>query len=681
MKHRDDTGLFDYQIEMKSSLYDSWEKVRSVMCQMPTGTGKTHLLVSVVRDFVRSESSPVWIVAHRIELIDQISDVLSQYGVPHGRIVSGFPRSGECVQVASVQTLSSLLGAGKRVAEVDVENASGEKTATEKRVAEKVSAEKTATEKEAVENVSAEKTAAEIGFADTNGCFPSPGLLVIDEAHHSPAKSYLRLWELFPEAYKLGMTATPCRLNRGGFTRLFDKLLTSWSVTRFIEEGRLSLFDYLSIRPDSAAQRLVDGLSKRGVDGDYSLKELGRVIDSPSSIEHLYRSYEAFANGKKGIIYAVNRSHSIHIRDYYRSRGVRIVSIDSLTPSVERRECVERYSRGEIDVIVNVDIFSEGFDCPAVEFIQLARPTLSLSKYLQQVGRGLRVHSGKVRTVILDQVGLYLQFGLPSDERDWECLFTGLYRGKGFKSAEREAFLERHAVSEDARFSSLEMTVVEGYEDFLRRCANRKAEVEVYEEEGLYGLRKGDVVILPAVYCSISSFADGYGVVAYSCGRCGIVTLKGNLLPLPKCRKIELYSGGLAYVEESPLIRYYVDLKTFDRYDNRPKLFRLDFLEFVYYEGHYHLRLHRRGWKILPSFTEEDMQLEGDLFFRGGIFIHRSAPSVVYWYEYTDGDGCLIGSDRNEDLYLCAPGKAPVYYGVKKWMENARKWNFIKCLK
>ena len=108
MKHRDDAGLFDYQQVMKSSLYESWAKVRSVMCQMPTGTGKTHLLVSVVRDFVRSEGRPVWIVAHRIELIEQISATLSHYGVPHGRIVSGSPGNGELVQVASIQTLNAL---------------------------------------------------------------------------------------------------------------------------------------------------------------------------------------------------------------------------------------------------------------------------------------------------------------------------------------------------------------------------------------------------------------------------------------------------------------------------------------------------------------------------------------------------------------------------------------------
>ena len=192
-------------------------------------------------------------------------------------------------------------------------------------------------------------------------------------------------------------------------------------------------------------------------------------------------------------------------------------------------------------------------------------------------------------------------------------------------------------------------------------------------------MRKGDEVILSPAYLFIDGFVDGYAVTSYPGGRYGLITIKGNALPLPKCQKITLYGGGLAYVEESPVVRYFLDLKTFERYDYLPEHFTLEFLEFVYYEEVYYLRMHRRGWKIIPSFTREDMRIEGDLFFHEGIFIHRSAPTDIYWYEYTDEEGCLIGSDRNENLYSCSPGKAPVYYGVKKWMEKARRWNFVRC--
>ena len=654
MKSRDDFGLFDYQVDMKSSLYEAWYESRSVMCQMPTGTGKTHLLVSVVRDYVRSTGAGVWIVVHRIELVDQISSTLSRYGVSHGLLVSGKGMSGDLVQVVSIQTISSLLSRGRLsvLSPAFLSLVAGT----------------------SARGMDSGHPPREV----RSGRIPVPGLLVIDEAHHAPARSYARLWELFPNAYKLGLTATPCRLNRGGFTSLFDRLLTSRSVSRFIEEGRLALFDYLSILPDSLAQRRVDSLSKRGADGDYSLKEMGSVLDCPEAIADLYEAYRTFVPGKKGIVYAVNRSHSLHICECYRSHGVRAASIDSLTPALERRECVERYSRGEIDVLVNVDIFSEGFDCPAVEFIQLARPTLSLSKYLQQVGRGLRVHPSKVRTVILDQVGLYLRFGLPTEERDWQAFFRGFRSGKGMKDASRAAWLAGQGEQCDSRFSSLEMGVVQGYEEFLREAANRRAEVEPYQEDGLYGLRKGDEVILPPSYVHIAPFVDGYAVVTYGAGRCGIVTGKGNLLPLPKCLRIHLYRGGLAYVEESPLIRYYLDLKTFERYAHLPVLLQLDFLEFVYNEGYYSLRIRQPRWKVFPFFSREDLTIEGDLFFHGGIFVHRSSPSEIYWYEYTDTAGNLMVSDRHDNLYLCAPGKSPVYYGVKKWIEGMKRWKYVK---
>ena len=128
---------------------------------------------------------------------------------------------------------------------------------------------------------------------------------------------------------------------------------------------------------------------------------------------------------QKGIIYSISRKHSDHICEEYRQAGITIVRIDSETPREERRTYVQRFRNGLIDIIVNVDIFSEGFDCPDIEFIQLARPTKSLVKYLQQVGRGLRPVSGKGRCIILDNVGSHIEFGLPNSDRDWPTEFEG----------------------------------------------------------------------------------------------------------------------------------------------------------------------------------------------------------------------------------------------------------------
>lgn len=710
--HRNDKDLFDYQREMKGAIYGAWGTCTSVMCQMPTGTGKTHLLVSVVRDFVQTWKMPVWIVAHRIELIEQISETLTRYGVPNGRITSGSTVSAEQVQVASIQTLASLWGNGK-ISFVEKE---GMKRTSDWRTLHNEATPEIADENRRMQDdVSFPKGIGEhVKEVEQNGTqenapFPKdirtnvkgmeqdeisgsraghwkyrePGLVVIDEAHHALAGSYQLLWKHFPDAYKLGLTATPCRLNKRGFTSLFDRLLTSWSISRFIEEGRLALFDYLSICSQSEAQRRIDSLSKRGADGDFSIKEMGMVMDCPEAIEQLYRSYKTFAGGKKGIIYAINRAHSLHICDYYRKQGVKIESIDSKTPAWERVDKVERYRKGEVDVIVNVDIFSEGFDCPAVEFIQLARPTLSLSKYLQQVGRGLRVHPDKVRAIILDQVGLYRLFGLPTEERNWQQMFVGKMAGKGVNAVERELFLEQQEFQQlreeqpQRKFQEVRdgepMLIIQGHTDFLRLVANRKAEVEPFEQKGLFGLRKGEMLITPPTYPYIAPFIGNYAVITHPGGRFGLITNKGNVLPLPKCLKIELYPEEFAYIEESPVIRYYLDLKNFRHYDSLPTTFKLDFLEFACYKGLYYLRFRYLLPLANPVFRAEELTVDGDVFFHSGYFIHRGEPHKLYQYNGYDEQGRLLIMDGKSDLFAYQRGESLLYCGKMKSVWNHKQ--------
>ena len=355
------TVLRPYQQDMLARLEKAWKKHRSVMVQMPTGTGKTVLLAEVIRN---RKAEGVLVVAHRRELIAQIKQTIDSFDID---------REKEHINVESIQRLSRA------------------------------------------------------------GAAPDykPSLVIVDEAHHALAKTYKQLWEWWPKAKFLGLTATPCRLSGEAFTDLFDTLLQSWSIKEFIKEGWLSDLDYVSARPNSYFVQQVAGLHKRGSDGDYQTKEMALVMDKPESIQHLYDSYKTFADGKKGIVYAINREHARHIAAYYRQQGISCAMIDAQTPEKEREQTVERYRQQQIDVLVNVDIFGEGFDCPEVEFIQLARPTLSLNKYLQQVGRGMRVSEGKSEVTILDQVGLYLSFGLPTSDRNWSAMFNGRMAGKG----------------------------------------------------------------------------------------------------------------------------------------------------------------------------------------------------------------------------------------------------------
>ena len=385
--------LRDYQKEICAKVNEAFAVHRSVMMQMPTGTGKTVVLASLVRQFVDSDGSvsmsgaedergcSVLIVAHRIELVEQTGAFLRRFGIDHGVIAGGqWPAALQRVMVASIQTLSRCTDRHRRLA---------------------------------------------------------PSLVVIDEAHHALAETYKMLWRAWPEARFLGLTATPCRMSGEGFTDLFEVLVDSWSVKRFIAEGWLSPYDYYSIRPDSEEQRNIDALRKRGADGDFQLRELRERLDVRPSIRRLFEAFGRFAFDKKGIIYAIDIAHAEHIAEYYREQGVAAYAISSKTPMAERQRllAVFRGKSGDgavdccishIQILVSVDLFSEGFDCPDVEFVQLARPTLSLAKYLQMVGRGLRPCKGKPCCTMIDSVGLYRMFGLPSVDRDWGTFFYGL---------------------------------------------------------------------------------------------------------------------------------------------------------------------------------------------------------------------------------------------------------------
>ena len=456
--------LYDYQLDMMRRIDEAFKSHQSVMVQMPTGTGKTILLSEVVKneklrvknpDGVKSEERRVknpcvWIVVHRRELVKQIEETLAkQLDSSLFVLHSSLPPLD-----SSLFTLPSSLK--PRV--FSIQWLSRHYQELEER----------------------------------------PSLIVIDEAHHALAKTYAEMMNAYPEARKLGVTATPCRLNKRGFTDLFEVLLTSHSISNFIKDGYLSDFDYVSLNPSSEDQKKIDSMSKRATDGDYSIAEMQEVLDCKPSIGRLYQTIKDFAAGKKGIVYAINIEHAEHIAEFYRERGLNAVAISSKTPTEERKRIIDifrntnchelsndlntndhelstnlttnchefkiqnskiqnRQSRqfktqnSKLKILINVDLFGEGFDCPDVEFIQLARPTLSLAKYLQMVGRGLRVAKNKECCIILDNVGLYRLFGLPNAERDWQTMFLGLQTGKGVADMARDWALRVCNFSENSQ--------------------------------------------------------------------------------------------------------------------------------------------------------------------------------------------------------------------------------------
>ena len=372
---QDNTVLRPHQIEAKAKIFDAWSKYDSVMLQMPTGTGKTYLFTSLINDIINTyklahKDIKILIVAHRTELLDQISATLNKFGISHGFIQGA--REQYLWKRVQVGSIMSLL--------------------TDKNY--------------------------------YNVCRQKFDYIIVDEAHHSLADTYIRLFGLFPNAKKLGVTATPWRLNHESFLSLYQYLIVSPQISWFINNNLLSDFDYVSIKQDSEVQRLVDR-SEVVSTGDFSNADLDNMFNNQRIRSKLYESYLQFANGRKGIIYAINKCHAAKIAELYSSHGVKAMAIDCDTPRDVRQEMITAFKNGEISVLVNVDIFTEGFDCPDVNFIQLARPTKSLSLYLQQVGRGLRIVEGKEKTIILDNVGLYNYFGLPDANRKWQYHFEG----------------------------------------------------------------------------------------------------------------------------------------------------------------------------------------------------------------------------------------------------------------
>ena len=619
-----DIQLYDYQKDMCERIEAAFRLHQSVMVQMPTGTGKTILLAEVVKSEERRVKNPcVWIVVHRRELVEQIKASLT----------------------ASLNVECEMLNATHNV-KCEMLNVKRGKPLDSSLFTFPFSLN---TRVFSIQWLSRHYQEME----------ESPSLIVIDEAHHAVAKTYKEVMEAYPEAKKLGLTATPCRLNRRGFTDLFDVLLQSWSAKKFIADGWLSLYDYMSIREDSEDWRMVNSLKKRGADGDFSLREMSEKLNVQPSIERLCDTILRYAPNKKGIVYAIDIKHAEHIAEYYREHGLNAVAISSKTPLEERKAIIERFKgtndslkdtnchelsmnlannnslkgtnchefkiqnsknqnrlcrqfkiqNSKLKILVNVDLFGEGFDCPDVEFIQLARPTLSLAKYLQQVGRGMRVFEGKKYCLILDNVGLYRLFGLPSDDRDWQAMFEGRVAGKGILTEEVEGLYniaysicnEQERITSDAQTELITVMTHEGQRMDLKE-------------------------------------AYGYEIVSNKEGLSGVVDKDGKEVLPCEYNKVELKAYGIAKLYSRRKIdreRPWMDLRNGIRYFKRPRIEKHGFLEFSTTDG---LRLYPRVKtrqmdencfvlrNVLDNGTDEGLR------FRN-FFVQPSEPDRLYMFK------------------------------------------------
>ena len=595
--------LFDYQEDMKERIEKALCLHRSVLAQMPTGTGKTYLLTAVIDSFVKDNpNTKVWIVAHRRELVSQIEETIRKF---HAYSVSANDSLLTSVKAMSIQWLM------RHYDEIEEE----------------------------------------------------PGMIVIDEAHHALAKTYKEMWKRFPKAKFLGLTATPCRLNGKGFTDLFDVLVQSWDIPEFISKGRLATYDFVSIKSNGVTQRLIDSLQKRGADGDYQNKEMDMLLNKQPSIERLYQAFCDYGKDRKGIVYAINISHAKKITELYQEHGVKAIAIDSKTPAAERQKDIEAFKKGDIQVLVNVDIFSEGFDCPDVEFVQLARPTLSLAKYLQMVGRGLRVAKGKKDCVIIDNVGLYRVFGLPSQVWNWNAMFKGRMSKKDVQEAvgtniANTATVNSEKVAPVKHEADSEMTMVISHDQLAQTFELQKEDEDIIRkrEELLKG-KNGKVEFLGKQLVRLTDPNDHIAYVDLT-NMNNITWLYSKKHDTSVPRVINV--GGVEFV------KYRQRLLT-----RTKSVLTIEYTKgCVQNMGFYSRYLYSSDFRMCRI-------LENDRSYYGGhcaIFLHDD-PMAYYWLSGELHDGSLVVMSEDHRYYWVEEGKAKVYIGCPKNYDEERKMN------
>lgn len=241
-------------------------------------------------------------------------------------------------------------------------------------------------------------------------------LIIIDEAHHSTANSYRDIVNQYPNAKILGFTATPCRTDGSGFQEDFDHLVCGPQIMDLIKQGYL-------VAPKMFISPLKFDLgSVKKTAGDYNEKALAELMDKKHIIGGVIENWKKRAEGKRTLVFAISVEHSKHVVQAYRDGGYTAEHVDGTTPSDERDAIFKRFKSGKTLILSNVGIATEGTDIPAVECVQLLRPTLSLSLYLQMVGRALRLFAGKDIAIVLDHANLVFEHGWPHENRHWTLM-------------------------------------------------------------------------------------------------------------------------------------------------------------------------------------------------------------------------------------------------------------------
>lgn len=375
--------LRPYQSKLIADVWDGWNNAaRNVLMRLDTGGGKTVILAFLVNWWISQARGAVAVIAHRHELVAQLSLTLARFGIVHNIIASADTRRG-IIQMHLREFGRSYYAPGSLVGVASVDTL-------------------------------VRATGLEAWFAQVTFWITDEGHhVVLDNKWHTAIKKFTN-----PGVHGLLPTATPGRADGKGLGRhadgVADAMVEGPPMRWLIENGYLT--DYTIFCPESDLVMYEEA----GASGDWSPQQLKEASKRSHIIGDVVRDYLRFARGKLGITFTTDIETAGNMAQAYRDAGVRAEMLTGKTDAGWRRQIIRRFAARELDQIVAVDIISEGFDLPAIEAVSMARPTASLPLYMQQFGRGLRIMEGKSKAIIIDHVANTARHqGPPDKPRVW----------------------------------------------------------------------------------------------------------------------------------------------------------------------------------------------------------------------------------------------------------------------
>lgn len=383
--------LRDYQVEQVGHVAEAMRQgYRRILVQGATGSGKSHVIATIVLAAFLA-GLRVLILATRTRLVLQLHGKLNAFGVPHGVIANPLPELrnySALVQIASVDTLHRRAVVNEHIP------------------------------------------------------LPSADVVIFDEAHLSTADTRIGILDSYPEAARIGFTATPARKSGRSLGAAFDVLILGRSIRELTAAGVLVPLRIFN-SPVLSAKELRS--VPKDNEGDYQLQALGELLSRPKLIGDVLENWLRIAKGKRTLLFCVNKTHGVALLADFLRQGIRAEMLTDHDDEATREEVIGRLERGETDVLVNCFLLSYGTDIPAVECIVLARPTRSITMFLQLVGRGLRpsLETGKRDCILIDHGHCVENIGLPQSDFGWSL--------DDKRNASREAAQHAKAAAEAMR--------------------------------------------------------------------------------------------------------------------------------------------------------------------------------------------------------------------------------------